>query len=333
MDEPLLNSRIRLRHLQCFLAVTHLGGLQRAAEKLSITQPAVSKTIGELESILGHRLFERSRKGAALTNEGRLFLPYANASLSSLHEGMSTLLREGRSAPVVVKLGILPTLSAALLPQVLTQVHHAWPSASVRVTTAANADLLDRLRSAELDFVIGRLAEPEAMSGMSFEHLFHEPLTAVIRSGHPLHNVAQACSSQLAQFLLVVPPAGTLIRQSADSVMAAFGLPPDVALIETLSMTLGRALVIHNDAVWFVPYSVVEEDIAHGVISPLQLPFAGTDEPIGLIWNSAIAPLSAAATLIEEIRNTGRQRNRARAGLRYGSIPYHASPSSPQART
>jgi LysR family pca operon transcriptional activator len=115
--------------------------------------------------------------------------------------------------------------------------------------------------------------------------------------------------------------------------MAAFGLPPDVALIETLSMTLGRALVIHNDAVWFVPYSVVEEDIAHGVISPLQLPFAGTDEPIGLIWNSAIAPLSAAATLIEEIRNTGRQRNRARAGLRYGSIPYHASPSSPQART
>jgi len=54
------------------------------------------------------------------------------------------------------------------------------------------------------------------------------------------------------------------------------------------------------------------------------LPFAGTDEPIGLIWNSAIAPLSAAATLIEEIRNAGSQRERARTGMRYGDLPRHA---------
>ena len=61
----LTSGRIKFRHLQCFLAVMQFGSVQRAADSLSITQPAVSKTIGELESILGVRLFERGRRGAA----------------------------------------------------------------------------------------------------------------------------------------------------------------------------------------------------------------------------------------------------------------------------
>jgi LysR family pca operon transcriptional activator len=79
LDKPitplanLTSGRIKFRHLQCFLAVTQFGSVQRAADSLSITQPAVSKTIGELESILGVRLFERGRRGAAPTREGRLF--------------------------------------------------------------------------------------------------------------------------------------------------------------------------------------------------------------------------------------------------------------------
>src|SRR5471032_2192886 len=95
----LTSGRIKFRHLQCFLAVTQFGSVQRAADSLSITQPAVSKTIGELESILGVRLFERGRRGAAPTRDGRLFAPHAAACVGALREGVDELSRHGVEMP------------------------------------------------------------------------------------------------------------------------------------------------------------------------------------------------------------------------------------------
>ena len=91
MDNTSANGRIKFRHLQCFLAVAQLGSVQRAANSLSVTQPAVSKTIAELESILDIRLFERGRQGAVLTNEGRLFAPHARSCVAALREGVDEL--------------------------------------------------------------------------------------------------------------------------------------------------------------------------------------------------------------------------------------------------
>lgn len=71
MQNRIADGRVKFRHLQCFLAVAQFGGVQKAAQSLSITQPAVSKTIAELESILGVRLFERGRQGARPTGRAR----------------------------------------------------------------------------------------------------------------------------------------------------------------------------------------------------------------------------------------------------------------------
>src|SRR3546814_19512384 len=91
MENPFHGSHIKLRHIQCFLAVAQSNSLQRAAERLSITQPAISKTLSELESVLGARLFERGRRGAELTRNGRIFAPYALSCLDSMHEGIEQL--------------------------------------------------------------------------------------------------------------------------------------------------------------------------------------------------------------------------------------------------
>ena len=79
MQRSLADSRVKFRHLQCFLAVAQFGSVQRAADSLSITQPAVSKTVAELEAMLGVKLFERGRHGAVPTREGQLFMPHASA--------------------------------------------------------------------------------------------------------------------------------------------------------------------------------------------------------------------------------------------------------------
>jgi LysR family transcriptional regulator, pca operon transcriptional activator len=123
-------------------------------------------------------------------------------------------------------------------------------------------------------------------------------------------------SSALAKFPVIVPPPGTLIRQSADSVLTAFGAQASVSLLETLSVSLGRAMTLHNDAVWFVPLSAVQDDIERGLLAALPMPFAGTDEPIGLIRLND-QPLSPAVMgLMDAIRTAGLTRESRRVGVK-----------------
>jgi LysR family transcriptional regulator, pca operon transcriptional activator len=207
---------------------------------------------------------------------------------------------------------VLPTAASVLLPPAMAELRAQRPDVSVRIWTDSNARLLERLKAGDADFVIGRVSEPESMAGMSFEHLYRDPLAVVVRAGHALLQVNRVTASDLAAFAVAVPPFGTLIRQSAESVLTAFGAHAPSSLVETMSVSLGRALTLHNDAVWFVPLSVAEHDVALGLLATLPMPFAGTDEPIGLIRRYDHAPTPAMDGLIDAIRSAGRQREHVR---------------------
>ena len=162
----MVDQHIKFRHLQCFLAVAQHGSLQKAADLLSITQPAVSKTLKELEGLLAVRLFERGRKGAALTREGDAFMRHAGASVSALREAVASVAQTRRQGHAVITIGVLPTVAPWLMPQLLLRLDQQAAhladaeSVSLRIETGSNPELLPRLRQCQLDIVIGRFAEP-----------------------------------------------------------------------------------------------------------------------------------------------------------------------------
>jgi len=309
MEEPFketLNTRIKFRHMQCFLAILQLGSVQRAADSLALTQPAVSKTIAELEGIVGTRLFERGRGGAVPTRQGQLFAPHARACLDALRAGVDELQRH--DAPARLAIGALPTVAAALLAPALAAFRAQWPDISVHLDTGANQRLLEGLQAGEFAFAIGRLSDSKGMAGLSFEQLYRDPLAVAVRAGHPLLGATQPTAAQLAQYLVVVPPVGTLIRQSADNVLTAFGAQASTALVETLSISLGRNLAMQHDSVWFVPQSAVELDLADGLLALLRMPLSGTDEPIGLVRRIGAAADPITEALVQAVRESaGRQ--------------------------
>ncbi|SMF99860.1 pca operon transcription factor PcaQ [Burkholderia singularis] len=305
--DRLADGWVKFRHLQCFLAIAQFGSVQKAAQSLSITQPAVSKTIAELESILGVPLFERGRHGATPTRDGQRFLPHANACVLALRQGVGLLARDSGGAAATLALGMLPSVAASLAPAVLKALADAWPRAVVRITTAANAELLEHLKSGALECAIGRLSEPERMVGLSFEHLYNEPLIAVVRAGHPLAASA-APAERLAQYPVVLPPYGTLIRQSAEQLLSACGAPLLESFVEVLSVSVARALALENDAIWFVPRYAAEYDLAAGTLVRLALPVEGADEPVGLILRTDAQPSPVAYTLIDAVRALARAR-------------------------
>jgi LysR family transcriptional regulator, pca operon transcriptional activator len=106
----------------------------------------------------------------------------------------------------------------------------------------------------------------------------------------------------------VLPPFGTLIRQAANSLLAAWGAPPLSAFVELLSVSVGRALALENDAVWFVPAGAVEYDLRSGTLVRLPLPSAGGEEPVGVIQRTDTQPTPAGRALIEAVRRAAGER-------------------------
>ncbi|GAB1576462.1 pca operon transcription factor PcaQ [Bordetella petrii] len=314
MENAFIGLPLKLRHIQCFIAVAQLNSLQRAAERLSLTQPAISKTLAELEALVGAKLFERGRRGAALTPDGRAFAPYANACLGSLRDGIGKLSASRQPAPATVALGALPTVASVLLPEALRRHRAAWPGANIQVVIGRNIELIERLRSAEIELALARLGDPEAMAGMNFEHLFREPMVAVVQAGHPLLGLGVLTAESLGGYPLIMPPAGTLIRQSAESMIAELGIVTPAGTLESLSVSLNLAVTLHNDAIWFVPSSLVEHEVASGLLARLPMPAGGTDEPIGLIRRTDIALSPAGASLLDALRQVGLGRERRRVG-------------------
>lgn len=278
--------RIKLRHLQCFLSVLQHGSLQKAAEALSVSQPAASKTLAELEACLDVTLFARGRNGAQPTAAAVTFQRYAAACMVSLQKGVEAASRTDDVAVGRLRVGILPTLVGEWVGDAIQQFVREWPGVALQVVTGRNAALLEGLRDASFDLAIGRIAEPAAMTGLSFEFLRGEPLAVCVGAGHPLLAAGALSGQALAAYRLILPPGGTLIRESANRILASLGLSqamPSMPSVETLSVSVGRQLARRDDFVWIVPQSAVGRDLEDGILQQLPVPTIGSEEPVGLI--------------------------------------------------
>lgn len=304
---------IKFRHLQCFLAVAQHGSLQAAAAALFISQPAVSKTLKELESLLAVRLFERGRRGALLTREGEAFMRHAGASVSALREAVASVAQTRRAGSAVVTLGVLPTVAPWLMPLLLLQLERCGAAAniSLRIHTGANPALLVQLRQRELDMVIGRFAEPAQMLGLSFEHLYADPLVLAVRPGHPLLREPALLKNPLAQlqaFTLILPLQGTAIRHTADSFLLTRGLVSPARTVETLSVSISRNYTVASDAVWLGPWGAVRPDLDSGLLEQLPVNMAGSEELVGLTLRADIAATPALQEVITAIHALAAER-------------------------
>jgi LysR family pca operon transcriptional activator len=319
------DERIKLRHLQCVLAVARLGSLQKAAEVLAISQPAVSKTVKELEALLGVRLLERGRKGAELTADGAAFARHAEVSVGALRQAVASVVPgPGRSGPV--RLGALPTVAPAVIPQVLARLQ-AGSKLSLRVQGGTNPQLLSQLRQGELDLVIGRFAEPALMLGLSFEHLYTDPLVLVVRPGHPLHKLSEAeAMPRLLEHTLILPLPDTAIRHAADNFLSTRGLGRPEHLLETLSVSLARQHTLESDAIWFTPLGPVRAELQAGHLARLPINTEGSEEMVGLILRADHRPSPAQQQVIDALHELAVGKSRP---LRHKPPGRSRKPSSP----
>ncbi len=299
----LFSQRIRLRHLHTFVAVAQQGTLGRAAETLNLSQPALSKTLNELEQLTGTRLFERGRLGAQLTVPGEQFLTHAVKVLDALNTAGQALNRKEDASADVVRVGALPTAALGILPAAIGRFHQQQKSTSLQVATMNNTMLLAGLKSGEIDLGIGRMSDPELMGGLNYELLFLESLKLVVRPGHPLLQETITLS-RVMEWPVVVSPKGTVPRQNAETLLQSQGCKMPAGCIETLSASLSRQLTVDYDYVWFVPSGAVKEGLRQATLVSLPVPTQSAGEPIGILTRVDIPLSTGAQMLIAAIRKS-----------------------------
>jgi DNA-binding transcriptional LysR family regulator len=298
-------SRIRLRHLTCFVVVAQERTLARAAERLHLSQPAVSKTLAELESLAGRRLVDRSRAGTALTSAGEEFLRYAVDVTQALESAAAVLT--GAAVPIAptVRVGALPTVAGGLLVHALARLRERRPHAGVSVRIGDNPELIAWLKSGEADVAVGRMAEPAMMQGVSFELLYAESLAVVTRPQHPLAITSGAAVSPraLVDYPLIVPSPGTAPRHEVEGFFAAHGVTLPPGRTETQSAAFARALTLVSDAIWITPQHPVQLDLDRRWLRRLNVPVPGNAEPVGILSRSGVPQSELAAQLTETLRD------------------------------
>lgn len=305
--------RIRFRHLQCFLTIAQLRSVGAAADTLAITQPALSKTLRELEDALGVKLFQRDKKGMMLTRFGEVFLQHAATSIASLRQGIDSIRLAGNTGGLAVAVGVMPNVVSGVMPHVVDLFKQDAPNKTVRIATGSNAQLLDQLRLGELDLVLGRLAQPEYMIGLSFEHLYVEALVLAVRSGHPLTTAPRFRLKTISDHPWILPHHGTIIRMETERFLLSQGIVMSPNIIETTSNDFGRSYLLCGNSIWFTPLGTVTPGIEDGKIALLPLAAGSMEGPVGVTVRANTMPSSSAALMIDAIRRTVTERRATRS--------------------
>ena len=285
----MLDRRVRLRHLQTFIEIVRQGSLKRAAEELCLTQPAISRTIAELEEIAGARLLIRSRRGVALTARGEFFHGHALNALTALAHALAGSEEEAEGP--VLRVGALPSVAARLMPEVVADLEASAPHLRLVIQDGAHGHLTALLRSGDLDGVIGRLGASETMQGLSFTQLYLEDVAIVVRPGHPI--LSDPDLRRIGAYPVIYPTEAAAIRPLVERLLITRGVMRPARRIETVSGAFGRVHTPQSDAVWFISAGVVAREVAEGRLVRLPIDTELTKGPVGLMTRASLPETNA----------------------------------------
>jgi LysR family transcriptional activator of nhaA len=261
---------LNFHHLHYFWAVAHEGNLTRAAERLHVSQSAVSMQIRRLEDDLGHALFERRGKRLLLTEAGRIALDHADAIFAHGRELESALAGSDRERRIF-RVGSLATLSRNFQLRFLEPLFRR-DDVELVVRSGGFADMLRLLEAHLLDVVLANVAPPRDASTAWVAHPLAEQRVSLVGAPRQKRR-PRGLAKLLAGEPLVLPAAESSIRAGFDALVEELGVRPRIAA-EVDDMAMLRLLARERLGLAVVPTIVVRDELRSGVlveVAPLPL--------------------------------------------------------------
>jgi DNA-binding transcriptional LysR family regulator len=298
---------MRLNQIRDFLAVVDAGSMRAAARGLGLSQPALTKSIRQLEEELGAVLVTRSVRGAQLTEVGRAFLARARSITADLRRAREEVaqLRGARAGSLTV--GAAPAPALGLLPNALARLRRQWHEAKICVTDVSPSDVMPGLREGRLDLALSVRIGPLAAPGPEClaEPLYLNEARIVARRGHPLAGARALAELAGAEW---VRTGGTDNTSSLPAAFEAAGLGAPNYRIECRSFFALAEIVAHSDLLAVVPWQLAAREAAAGRIVQLPLREALPAREICLFTRADVPLTPVAREFVEVLRAAVRSR-------------------------
>lgn len=285
---------IQLDDIDYFLAVAEEGQVRKAAQRLGISQPAVTKALQRLEKNLGFELFERSVKGMTPTRVAEKFRQRTSTLRGALRDAVKEATDLHLGALGLLRVGVSPLYAQRLFVPAFIQLHRQRPAATVRASVHLNDELWRLLRQGELDLTISSLPALVPDDLQTIE-LMQDDLCMVVRAGHPLLVRGRLKFADLAEMQWMLPGPDVTARRHVEARLAQAGLPaPRIAL--EVSNTAGqmRQILRDTDLVALMSESMLAGEGDQG-LTVLPIPQARIRRAVGicLLKDVTLQPLAS----------------------------------------
>lgn len=278
-----LCSRLSMRHLRLLAALSHQGSLRRAAAELSLTQPAATKILHELEELVGQPMFLRHARGLRANIVGEAAMRFARlvfTDLQALHAEVEVLEHAGIGH---VRLGSMASQTTGIVARVLARLKAEVPGINISVVEETSDRLVELIRRDEIDLAVARLPDRWTEGDFTFASFGEERISVAVRAGHRLLAAKGVGLDALVAQSWIVQPEPAPLRQIYEQLFREANLPLPASMIETASTLLTVSLLDASDMLALLPDSLIDFYAGLGLLAALDLPLAARLRPYGLI--------------------------------------------------
>lgn len=300
------------RKLLYLATVVEQGSLNKAAKRLDVSQPALSKAMDRLESGLGVKLVDRGPNGITATAYGELLCSHARLIKDELEFAETRIQNAGKSRARAMTVGTLPSLAASVVPLAVSRWRERHPHIVLRVIEKVQVELLFGLLRGDFDFIIAQTEFYDLLDGLKQRVIFRDRLRVFARHKHPVFRLAEPKWADLAQFPWVCPMVGGRQCTILEKLLASEGIDLPQQLIECGSIDFTRALVAASDHLAMLPEHAVTSNPGKSKLKPLRITVPALSRDIALIFRERSALDAPSRELIRQIETVGGDLSRER---------------------
>jgi LysR family transcriptional regulator of gallate degradation len=296
------------RHLHALIALSEYGTQSAAAASLSLSQPAITQALSDLERLVGTPLLLRTSRGMAATAAGDVLLRRGKLALAEISACGSDIAEHLGAITGTVTVGVLPICGTLLAPRAVNRLLSEHPGLRVVLVDGPYETLLHKLRDGQLDVIVGPLRNPSPAGDIRQEPLFDGVLSVIARKHHPLARRRGLTLAELGRCEWVMPSRDTPARAIIERVMARAGLPMPDNPVEANALATLRALLIESDRVAMISRHQIYFEERGGMLVALPIELADTARTIGMTVRADAQPPAGVQSLLRHLREVGRER-------------------------
>ncbi|PHP68753.1 LysR family transcriptional regulator [Zhengella mangrovi] len=292
--------------LRALAALSDSSNFSMAARALQVSQPSVHRAARNLEKVSGIELFKSAPEGVSLTHAAQALAQRTKLAFAELKQGFEEIGDHlGRDSSVIT-VGSLPLARSFIMPHAINAMVAARPSVQIRVIDGVYETLLARLRSGEIDFLIGALRHPPPVDDVIQERLFDDPLTIVAGAHHPLAGKTGISIAEILRWPWVAPPRPTPAGSYLFDTLRIHEREQTPVRVVSSSLALLRGLLTSGDYITIISTHQIRHEIEQGLLVPLDVELEASHRAIGLTFREGWRPTPAQSLFLDLVRDAAR---------------------------